>query len=223
VDDDLPTANALAVTLEQAGYETTLAHDGLSALDCVSNRKLDLIVLDWNLPQLDGLCVCRKIRAVSQVPIIMLTVRNSEDDVVAAFDAGVDDYVTKPFSYRQFVARVQALLRRTSTMFPQALTAGLLAFDPIRNEVRWGNKPAIRLTSLEASLLRVLILNADQVVTTDSLITYIWGTEGASRDTLKQLVYRLRNKIEPDPSSPTVIETVLNAGYILNTPYTETP
>ncbi len=223
VDNDLPAAEVLAVTLKQAGHETILAHDGVTALDYAASRKPDLIVLEWNLPRLDGLGVCRKMRALSQVPIIMLTARNSDDDVVAAFDAGADDYVTKPFSHRQFVARVQALLRRASTMFPQELSAGLLAFDPIRNEVRWGNKPAIRLTSLEASLLRVLILNADQVVSTESLITHIWGTEGASRDTLKQLVYRLRNKIEPDPSSPTVIETVLNAGYILNTPYTEIP
>lgn len=223
VDDDLSTADMLAVTLLQAGYETALAHDGLTALDYLASRKADLILVGWDLPKLDGLCVCRKIRAISPVPIMMLTARNSDDDVVAAFEAGADDYVTKPFSHRQLLARIQALLRRASMGLPQVLSAGLLAFDPIRNEVRWGNKPVIHLTSLEASLLRVLILNADQVVTTESLIASIWGVGGASRDTLKQLVYRLRNKIEPDPSSPTVIETVLNTGYILNTPYTELP
>ncbi len=218
VDDDLALADVLAFTLRRAGFDVMLAHDGWKALEQCAIEQPDLIVLDWTLPHLDGLEVCSRVRADSNVPIIMLTVRNTDEDVVAALEAGADEYVTKPFSPRQLVARVRSVLRRVVGEPQGMLRAGPLALDVERHEVRWAEHPPIHLTRLEMRLLQALIQNADRVLTTESLITRIWGPEGATHDMLKQLVYRLRNKIEPDPGAPTLIETIPNTGYLLNTP-----
>jgi DNA-binding response OmpR family regulator len=218
VDDDLALADVLAFTLRRAGFDVVLAHDGRKALEQCAIEQPDLIVLDWTLPHLDGLEVCSRVRADSNVPIIMLTVRNADEDVVAALEAGADEYVTKPFSPRQLVARVRAALRRTVGEPQGILRAGPLSLDVERHEVRWDERPPIHLTRLEMRLLQALTQNADRVLTAESLITRVWGPEGATHDMLKQLVYRLRNKIEPDPSAATLIETIPNTGYVLNTP-----
>ncbi len=218
VDDDLALADVLAFTLRRAGFDVMLAHDGWKALEQCAIEQPDLIVLDWTLPRLNGLEVCSRLRADSNVPIIMLTVRNADEDVVAALEAGADEYVTKPFSPRQLVARVRSLLRRAVGEPQETLRAGPLSLDVERHEVRWAEHPPIRLTRLEMRLLQALIQNPDRVLTTESLIVRIWGPEGATHDMLKQLVYRLRNKIEPDPGAPTLIETIPNTGYLLNTP-----
>ena len=218
VDDDLALADVLAFTLRRAGFDVMLAHDGWKALEQCAIEQPDLIVLDWTLPHLDGLEVCSRVRADSNVPIIMLTVRNADEDVVAALEAGADEYVTKPFSPRQLVARVRSVLRRVVGEPQEMLRAGPLSLNVERHEVRWDEHPPIHLTRLEMRLLQALIQNADRVLTTESLITRIWGPEGATHDMLKQLVYRLRNKIEPDPGVPTLIETIPNTGYLLNTP-----
>ncbi len=218
VDDDLALADVLAFTLRRAGFDVMLAHDGWKALEQCAIEQPDLIVLDWTLPHLDGLEVCSRVRADSNVPIIMLTVRNTDEDVVAALEAGADEYVTKPFSPRQLVARVRSVLRRAVGEPQGMLRAGPLALDVERHEVRWAEHSPIHLTRLEMRLLQALIQNADRVLTTESLITRIWGPEGATHDMLKQLVYRLRNKIETDPGVPTLIETIPNTGYLLNTP-----
>jgi DNA-binding response OmpR family regulator len=218
VDDDLALADVLAFTLRRAGFDVMLAHDGRKALEQCAIEQPDLIVLDWTLPHLDGLEVCSRVRANSNVPIIMLTVRNADEDVEAALEAGADEYVTKPFSPRQLVARVRSVLRRVVGEPQGMLRAGLLSLDVERHEGRWAEHPPIHLTRLEMRLLQALIQNADRVLTTESLITRIWGPEGATHDMLKQLVYRLRNKIEPDPGAPTLIETIPNTGYLLNTP-----
>lgn len=218
VEDDLALADVLAFTLRRAGFEVNLAHDGRSALTLFSKEKPDLIVLDWTIPNMDGLEVCTRVRAESNTPIIMLTVRNADEDVIAALDAGADEYVTKPFSLRQLVARIRSLLRRTTGEPQGVLNAGPLSLDVERREARWDEYPPIHLTRLEMRLLLALLQNADRVMTTESLITRVWGPEGATHEMLKQLIYRLRNKIEPEPSAPTLIETIPHVGYVLNTP-----
>lgn len=218
VDDDLALADVLAFTLRRAGFDVVLAHDGRKALEQCATEQPDLIVLDWTLPHLDGLEVCSRVRADSNVPILMLTVRNADEDVEAALEAGADEYVTKPFSPRQLVARVRSVLRRVVGEPQGMLRAKLLSLDVERHEVRWEGHPPIHLTRLEMRLLQALIQNADRVLTAESLITRVWGPEGATHDMLKQLVYRLRNKIEPNPGAPTLIETIPNTGYLLNTP-----
>lgn len=218
VDDDLALSDVLAFAIRRAGFEVSNVHDGVSALEHFSKEGADLIVLDWGLPRLDGLEVCTRLRAESDVPIIMLTVRDTDDNVIAALDAGADEYIVKPFSPRQLIARIRALLRRASKDAQESLQAGPIAFDPQRREVRIGQAAPVRLTPLEERLLRALMQNPDRVMNNDTLILRVWGPGGATNEMLKQLVYRLRNKLEPDVAHPTLIETIPNAGYLLNTP-----
>ncbi|MGE5124214.1 MAG: response regulator transcription factor [Acidobacteriaceae bacterium] len=222
VDDDLALSDVLAFAIRRAGFEVANAHDGLTALDKFAAERPDLIVLDWGLPRLDGLEVCTRIRNDSDIPIIMLTVRDSDDDVIAALEAGADEYIVKPFSPRQLIARVRALLRRVVREPQEMLQAGPLAFDAERREVRIGEASPIRLTHLETRLLRALMQNPDRVLNNDSLILRVWGPEGATNEMLKQLVYRLRNKLETEPGAPSLIETIPNAGYVLNIPTGQT-
>ncbi|MEW5871275.1 MAG: response regulator transcription factor [Chloroflexota bacterium] len=219
VDDDLALADVLAFTLRRAGFEVLLAHNGLEALEKYRRELPDLLLLDWALPYLDGLEVCTRVRAASDVPILMLTVRNADDDVVAALEAGADAYITKPFSPRQLVARLRALLRRSGGEFKEILRTGALVLDVERREVyRGGDASPVRLTRLETRLLQALMQNAGRVLTAESLILRIWGPEGATNDMLKQLVYRLRLKLEPEPDSTLLIENIPGAGYVLNPP-----
>jgi DNA-binding response OmpR family regulator len=218
VDDDLALSDVLAFAIRRAGFEVANAHDGLTALEKFSAESPDLVVLDWGLPRLDGLEVCTRIRNDSDVPIIMLTVRDTDDDVIAALEAGADEYIIKPFSPRQLIARVRALLRRAVKEPQEMLQAGPLSFDAERREVRIGEATPIRLTHLETRLLRALMQNPDRVLNNDTLILRVWGPEGATNEMLKQLVYRLRNKLETEPGAPSLIETIPNAGYVLNTP-----
>lgn len=216
VEDDLSLSDVLSFTLRRAGFNVITAHDGLGALDAWQENNPNLIVLDLNLPKLDGMGVCRRIRAQSDVPIIMLTVRSSDEDVVQGLESGADDYVVKPFSPGQLVARVRAVLRRIDTAFaPTELVSAHFILDRSRNEVQRLDQPPIRLTPLEAQLLEALMLSAGQVLTAETLIDAVWGAEGGDRAMLKQVVYRLRNKIEPNPSQPTIIETVPGIGYAL--------
>jgi DNA-binding response OmpR family regulator len=217
VDDDLALSDVLAFAIRRSGFEVVNAHDGLSALEQFSKESPDLIVLDWGLPRLDGLEVCTRIRNESDVPIIMLTVRDTDDNVIAALEAGADEYIIKPFSPRQLIARIRALLRRAVKEPQEMLQAGELSFDPERREVRVGEGVPIRLTHLETRLLRALMQNPDRVLNNDSLILRVWGPEGATNEMLKQLVYRLRNKLETESGAPSIIETIPNAGYVLNT------
>jgi DNA-binding response OmpR family regulator len=219
VDDDLVLADVVAFTLRRAGFDIVMAHDGQSALDLWQAESPDLIILDLNLPKLDGLTVCQRIRDQSDTPIIILSVRDEEDDVVRGLELGADDYIVKPFSPRQLVARAQALLRRvgappTSTS-SGPLTVGDLTLDVSRCEVNRHDRPTAHLTRLECRLLEILMLNGDQVLPADTLIDYVWGPEGGDRGMLKQLIYRLRRKIEPDPSNPSYLETVPGIGYTL--------
>jgi DNA-binding response OmpR family regulator len=215
VDDDLALADVLAFTLRRAGFDVFLAHGGQDALEQYAREMPDLIVLDWMLPDIDGLEICTRLRSDSNVPIIMLTVRFSDDDVVTALEAGADEYITKPFSPRQVVARVRALLRRAAEEPVEILRAGSLLLDVERHEIKWEGHGPIRLTRLEVRLLQALLQSAGHVLTPKSLIARIWGPEGATQEMLRQLVYRLRNKLDAELGVPISIETIQNEGYVL--------
>ncbi|MEZ4644918.1 MAG: response regulator transcription factor [Chloroflexota bacterium] len=180
VDDDLALADVIAFTLGRAGFETILAHDGQAALEHWRAEAPDVIILDLNLPKLDGFAVCRRIRAEDDTPIVMLTVRSEDDDVVQGLTLGADDYVVKPFSPRQVVARVEAVLRRSGTppSTPDPIVAGDLVLEMSRLELRRGEKVLTTLTRLEARLLEILMSNCGQVLTTERLIEYVWGVSG---------------------------------------------
>jgi DNA-binding response OmpR family regulator len=217
VDDDLALADVVSFTLRKAGYEVILAHDGLVALDRWRNEKPELIILDLNLPKVDGLSVCRQIRAQDDTPIIILSVCGEEDDIVTGLKLGADDYIVKPFSPRQMVARVEAVLRRVGDTRPSPghLTVGEFTLDLSRCKVSCRDELIAKLTPLECRLMEVLMLNRDQVMLADTLIDQVWGPQGGDKDMLKQLVYRLRHKIEICPSKLMFIETVSGVGYSL--------
>lgn len=217
-DDDLDLADVLSFTLRRAGFEVILAHNGVDALRVFKTDRPNLVILDWTMPHLNGLQVCKLIRLESSTPILMLTVRNTDDDVVAALEAGADEYVTKPFSPRQLAARVRSLLRRTSGEVNETLACEALALDPERHELRWEENPPIHLTSLEYRLMLALMQNVGHVLSTESLISRVWGQESATSEMLKQLVYRLRNKLQPESPEKNLIENVVGQGYILNLP-----
>ena len=215
VEDDLALSDVVAFTLRRAGYEVVAAYDGLAALESYAAAAPDLLLLDLNLPRLDGLGVCRRVRAESDVPIIILSVRGEDESVVRGLEMGADDYMVKPFSPTQLVARIRAVMRRVGVAAtPAALEAGGLALDRSRGEVSRAGLPAVRLTALELKLLEALMRDPGRVLPADTLIAAVWGPEGGDRAMLKQLVYRLRGKIEDDAGSG-VIETVPGIGYAL--------
>jgi len=214
VEDDRVLADLIAFTLRREGFEVNLAYDGDTALQQWRDSRPDIIVLDLNLPKVDGFTVCSRIRAEDDTPIIMLTVRNEEDDIVRGLGVGADDYVLKPFSPRQLVARIQSVLRRSGvSLAPAVYRVGDLTLDSNRRELQFDHNKTIRLTSLENRLLRYLMMNTGHILTHEAIIGQVWGPEGGDRDMLRQLVRRLRRKIEIDPAQPTFIETVPGRGY----------
>lgn len=219
VEDDLSLSDVIAFTLRRAGFEILTAYDGMAALATWEQQRPELLVLDLNLPKLDGLDVCRRVRMVDKTPIIMLSVRSGDEAVVKGLELGADDYIVKPFSPSQLVARVRAVLRRAGVVeTPSVLTVGNLTLDRSRNEVQRPDSPPLRLTQLEVRLLEMLMLNAGQVLTSEQLITTVWGADGGDRAMLKQLVYRLRTKLEAGATQPLLIETIPNIGYTLADP-----
>ncbi len=214
VDDDRVLADVVAFTLRREGFEIILADDGAKALQRWQEERPDIVVLDVNLPRVDGFTVCQKIRAEENTPIVLLTVRAEEDDIVRGLELGADDYIVKPFSPRQLVARVNAVLRRAGTKPTSALLeVGDISFDPSQRKVVVQDIHTASLTPLENRLLEVLMINAGQVLTTAMLIDYVWGPAGGDRDMLRQLVKRLRGKVEPDPANPFYIQTAPGLGY----------
>lgn len=220
VDDDRVIADLVAFTLRREGFEVSQAYDGAAALQRWQADRPDVIVLDVNLPGRDGFAVCQTIRQQQDhTPIIMLTVRGDEDDVVRGLQLGADDYIHKPFSPRQLVARVEAVLRRAGTdMIPAVRQVSIFRLDTSRREVRIAQGMPVALTPLEMRLLDYLLLNAGHILTNEALIAQVWGAEGGSREMLRQLIRRLRSKIEPNPADPIYIETVPGLGYGLNLP-----
>jgi DNA-binding response OmpR family regulator len=214
VDDDRVLADVVAFTLRREGFEVIKAYDGRSAVQRWLEEQPDIILLDVNMPEMDGFSVCKQIRGQSNTPIILLTVRGEEDDIVKGFEIGADDYIVKPFSPRQLVARTKAVLRRAGKAAAAPIhQAGDLSFDRSRREVTIGDGDAVSLTQLENRLFECLIVNVGHVLTTDVIIDHVWGPSGGDRDMLRQLVRRLRGKIEPDPTNPTYIKTIPGLGY----------
>jgi len=220
VDDDRTLADLLAFTLRRAGFEPHLAFDAPGALEKFNEVPVDVIILDVNMPGgpglKDGFDVCRQIRQVSDVPIILLTVRDDEEDILRGLEIGADDYILKPFSPRQLVARVQAVLRRASSgrvQMGEPYVHQDLTFDPNRRAFFREGQTAVTLTRLEARLLGTLLLNRGQILPAENIISHVWGPEGGSEEMLRQLVRRLRLKIEINPDDPELIKNYPGIGY----------
>ena len=214
-DDDGDLRELIAFTLTQAGYLVVRAADGPAAVRCFDEESPDLVVLDINMPGASGFQVCESIRKRSRVPVMMLTVRGEEEDLVRALELGADDYLTKPFSPRTLLARVKALLRRAGMEASAPLAAGRVALDLEEHTVRVGGGAPVRLTKLELRLLQMLLAHAGHSVNSERLLVQVWGhRSGGDRQLLKQLVHRLRQKIETDPAAPALLRTAA-AGYKL--------
>lgn len=215
-DDDKDLLALIAFTLSQAGYLVVKASDGASAIRLFDAEAPDLVILDINMPGASGFQVCEAVRSKSRVPVMMLTVRGEEEDLVKALELGADDYLTKPFSPRTLLARVKALLRRAGMENTAPLAAGRVQLDVEEHTVQVGTQEAVRVTKLELRLLQMLVANAGHTVSSDRLLMQVWGHKGAGdRQLLKQLVHRLRQKIEIDPAQPQMLQTVAGAGYKL--------
>ena len=214
VDDDRVLADVVAFALRREGFAVVQAFDGPSALACWAEEKPDLIVLDVNLPKMDGFTVCQRIRREADTPIIMLTVRGEDADVVHGLELGADDYITKPFSPGQLVARARAVLRRTGMPpIPSPRQVGDLMLASSRREVRIGRGDPVSLTPLEGRLMDCLMVNVGQILTYDMIIDHVWGPRGGDRDMLRQIIRRLRGKIETDPNRSVYIKTIPGLGY----------
>jgi DNA-binding response OmpR family regulator len=213
-DDDADLRALIKFTLSQGGFKVCTAENGRAALDAFDLESPDLLIVDLNMPGLDGFEVCRFVRQRSSVPVMVLTVRDQEDDLVVAFDYGADDYVRKPFSPRALLARVRALARRTEPLACSTVETTNVRLDLEQQTLQIGHVEAVHVTPLEVKALQLLILNAGRTVTVERLLNHIWGrTSTRERHMLKQLIYRLRHKIEADPSRPERLHTTPGAGY----------
>jgi DNA-binding response OmpR family regulator len=223
VDDEDSVQSLLTYPLERDGFRVVSARDGEEALRLFAAEPADLVVLDIMLPKLDGLEVCKRLRAESSVPIIMLTARDDEFDTVLGLELGADDYITKPFSIREFRSRVRALLRRAGASRhdvsqAEPLVSGSVSLDPDRREAAVDGT-ALDLTYVEFELLRTLVAQPGKVFSRRALLQAIWG-DSAYREprTIDVHVRHLREKIERDPSEPELILTVRGAGYRMREP-----
>ncbi|HEX9976275.1 MAG TPA: response regulator transcription factor [Dehalococcoidales bacterium] len=220
VDDDVKTVELVKLYLNRDGYKVLTAYDGVEALRLARESHPDLIVLDLMLPGIDGLEVCRTLRAKSDVPIIMLTAKTTEQDRLTGLDLGADDYVTKPFSPKELAARVRAVLRRlpdeTLQRGPSEINRGELSLNFLKHEACLGGQP-LHLTPIEFKLLGVLAREPERVLSRAQLIekTLGYDFEGFDR-TIDVHILNLRRKLEPDPSHPRYIKTVYGAGYKLS-------
>jgi DNA-binding response OmpR family regulator len=218
VDDEAAIQTLLAYPLRKDGYEVISAHDGREALDRFAEQRFDLVVLDIMLPKVDGIEVCRRLRSRSQVPIIMLTAKGDEIDKVLGLEIGADDYITKPFSVREFRSRVRAALRRSEMLRghsspAEPILAGSLRIDFERRVVTASGEP-IRLTYVEFEILAALAAAPGRVFTREMLLEQVWG-DSAYRDqrTIDVHIRHLREKLEPDPRQPEHLFTVRGVGY----------
>jgi DNA-binding response OmpR family regulator len=215
-DDDRDLLGLIAFTLTQASYLVVKASDGPAAIRSFGDESPDIAVLDINMPGASGFQVLEAIRAKSRIPIMMLTVRGEEEDLIRALDLGADDYLTKPFSPRTLLARIKALLRRAGIENSSPVAAGRIALDVQEHTVRISGGNPMRLTKLELRLLQMLLANAGRTVTSDRLLVQVWGHRNSGdRQLLKQLVHRLRQKIEIDPAAPQLLQTSAGTGYKL--------
>ena len=218
VDDEPQIRRVLRATLTARGYAIIDARTGEEALERLRQERVDLVLLDVNMPGMDGIEACREIRDISQVPIIMLTVRSAERDKVRALDAGADDYVVKPFGIQELLARVRATLRRTAAEPLAIIESGDLTIDfELRNVLVRGR--TIHLTPKEFDVLRELAAAQGRPVTHRRLLQSVWGPDyGEETETLRVVIRQLRKKIEPDPGNPQYVLTEPWVGYRFSIP-----
>lgn len=221
VDDDPTVAEVVVGYLRRAGHEVTSAADGRAALAACQPDMPDLVVLDLVMPGMDGLEVCRQLRRRAAVPVIMLTAMGEEEDRVLGLELGADDYVTKPFSPRELVLRVESVLRRAGApsgepvASPRLLTAGAVQVDlDAHSATRDGR--VLALTGREYDLLAFLLAHPGRVFTRGELLRSVWGWSFGDESTVTVHMRRLREKVEPDPTQPTLLVTVWGVGYRLD-------
>jgi two-component system response regulator MtrA len=219
VDDDLDIQQAVGITLETAGFEVVFAENGLQALEKYRTIGIDLIILDVMMPVMNGLQVCKIIRQKSSIPILLLTAKGIEDDVVTGIEAGADDYVIKPLRPRELVARIQALMRRSNghgQPHRKKLAYDNLTLDLDAHRVIYRDK-SIPVSPLEYQLLKYLMQNPGTVFSKEDLLHNVWGyaSSGSDMNMIEATVRRLRKKVETDPSNPKYIKTVWGSGYRL--------
>ncbi len=213
VDDDIALAEMLGIVLRGEGFEPSFVYDGDKAMEVFRDFRPDLVLLDLMLPGMDGIDVCRQIRAESGVPIVMLTAKSDTVDVVLGLESGADDYIVKPFQSKVLIARVRARLRRTDDPAPETLTIGDVTIDVAGHSVQRGGVP-LNLTPLEFDLLVALARKPRQVFTREVLLEQVWGYRHAADTRLVNVhVQRLRAKIEKDPERPEIVVTVRGVGY----------
>ena len=213
VEDDQILCDTLAYNLRREGYEVTASGDGGEALQLAREQAFDLIVLDLMLPTLDGLSICRVLRKEQRTPIIMLTARSGEVDRILGLETGADDYIGKPFSLGELLARVRAVLRRITPEATTHLEAGDLSLDLISRRVYRVGKE-LRLSHKEFDLLATLIRNVGSALSRDQLLQQVWGYDyPGDRRTVDVHIRWLREKVEPDPADPRRIVTVRGVGY----------
>lgn len=204
----------MAFTFVREGYEVIQAFSGSDALQLRKDENPDLMVLDINIPSPDGFSVCETIRRQHDIPIIFLSVRNDEEDIIQGLDAGADDYITKPFSPRQLMARVEAVLRRSCpTIDFDHYSIGAVYLDLNSKTISVPDQGPIPLSESECKFVLCIMRFAGQVVTSQILINCIWGPNGGSKEMLRQLVHRLRKKIQDSQTSIPIIETISGVGY----------
>jgi DNA-binding response OmpR family regulator len=222
VDDEPHVLKLVKANLEPSGYKVLMAEDGEKAVEIVEREVPDLVILDLMLPKLDGYAVCRRIREFSAVPVIMLTARSAQVDLVHGFEVGADDYLTKPFSVTELLMRVQAVLRRSKwpeeIMLRQEFKAGPIEIDFAQHRVTVTGEP-VKLTPTEYRLLAYMASNANRVIIHRELLRAVWGPEyGDETEYLRVYMRYLRQKLEPDPSDPCYLLTQPGAGYMLYQP-----
>ena len=217
IEDDTRLVESLRLYLKNAGYEVLTAANGVEGLRKMYAHRPDLVILDVMMPKMDGWEACRRIREVSEVPIVMLTARGQESDKVRGLKLGADDYVAKPFGLKELEARVEAVLRRTRcpppTMGAVLYADGNLVIDSQHLEVSRGGNP-VELTATERRLLFYLVENGGRILTHEQILERVWGSEYIDEvDYVKLYIWRLRQKIEEEPSQPTYILTERGIGY----------
>lgn len=219
VEDESSFSEALSFLLKKEGFEVNVAEDGRTALEIFQNFNPDLILLDLMIPEISGVEVCKTIRQTSQVPIIMITAKDTEIDKVVGLEIGADDYVTKPYSSRELLARIKAVLRRKSSDEPSE-NLGLLEYSNIKMDIDkhlvFVNGISISLPLKEFELLEFLLRNSGRVLTRTQLIDRVWGSDYfGDTKTLDVHIKRLRAKLEDDPGNPKLIHTIRGLGYKL--------
>ncbi len=213
VDDDQDLAEMLGIVLNGSGFEVDLVNNGDGVMDIFRANTPDLVLLDVMLPGIDGIEVCRRIRAESMVPIVMLTAKGDTHDVVLGLEAGADDYMVKPFNPSELVARLKVRLRRTVSQPTTSLRIGDLAIDQVAHTIARDGK-SIPLTRLEFDLLVALAKEPGRVFTREALLSEVWGYQHATDTRLVNVhIQRLRSKIERDPDNPELILTLRGVGY----------